>query len=141
MIGTYEGARKALEGDLPHLASGTSRHVYRDGNLVYKIDIGWDESNLAEWDTYQKILSVDLEPNIALAETNLFMVDDVPVICMEYIDGQPMADCYCNLVGEEHNETCLDAGMAVVISKYIDDTGGMNVVIKDGIYYLIDFGE
>ena len=56
MIGTYEGARKALEGDLPHLDSGTSRHVYRDGNLVYKIDIGWDESNLAEWDTYQKIL-------------------------------------------------------------------------------------
>lgn len=138
MIGSLDGARAALVGTLAYLDEGSARRVYRDGNVVYKveIDIG---SNLIEWENYQKAVKQDYPADVKLAKTYLHEVDGKPVIAMQYIAGQPIGLCWCQ-PNEEHLPNCMSDEEAEYLHEFTPDLSGLNVVRSNrGVYYLIDF--
>lgn len=139
MIGSREDAAAALYGELPHLDDGTSRRAYLSDGVVYKVNINdsWDD-NLDEWNRYVRLKGEYMDPNVCLPETWLYEIDGKSVIAMEYIEGTGLAECYCNPDSEPHTDGCMTDEAKNLIRKYIDDLGGMNVILSDNIYYIID---
>lgn len=142
-----EGAptvRKAMyaiqHGEL--IGQGSYRKVFRTsrGKWVYKvnispsIDIG---SNAHEWKTYQRFVNVELPKRVRLPEMHYL---NGGIIAAEYINGiTPENTCY----RDYHDETCpgINKCFAEVVKDIdISDIACDNVVIKDGIIYLIDLG-
>lgn len=140
MVGNAQDAAKVVNGEFgPPPFWGSTREVYRVGDIVYKV--GSHTDNESEYDMYCAISIGDMLPkfpNIALAETSLHYVGDIPVIAMEFIDGLAVGECFC-ISDDEHNEDCLDIDMICAIRSIgISDTNYGNIMLKDGIYYIVD---
>lgn len=98
MIGSAENARRiaTLSGEvLPPgwrlLATGSTRTVYLgpDG-VVYKVENGSmdsEDANRTEFETFETMRSTSLPPGWRLAPSNLYVVDDKPILAMEHIQG------------------------------------------------------
>lgn len=142
MIGSQADAERAVAGTLEFLNSGCDRFVYRKGNVVYKVhteDGHEDTANQREIANYIRLVGI-LPDNMRVPQTTLYWVDEHPVIAQEYIDGQTLAECWC-LPDEPHTDSCMPYDIATTFHPYLNDTGGMNIILRDGIYYLIDLGE
>lgn len=138
MVGSIEGARAALAGDLTYVASGCERSVFLDGDVVYKVQIGHlINANVEEYDNYLAVKLHNYGPHIRIPETSLFDVDGKPVIAMQYINGQPKGECNCEMADEECDEWCLP--QSVIDTGIIGDWSGMNTIQdNDGIFWVID---
>lgn len=140
MIGSQTDATAALAGSLPLYSNlGSTRLVYRVGNVVYKVNSGdWGyDCNLAEWEAIDDIAGL---PNgVYIPDTALYNVNGKNVIAMEFIEGTAVAECYCADFGDECDDTCMPAHVWEKINGYLDDTSGFNTIIKaNGDIYLID---
>lgn len=140
MIGNIEDATAAFEGALSRIGDGSSRDVYIDNDkkVVYKVECepGWYSTNQLEWENYNEFSDVPLP--FVIPETALYDIDGSPVIAMEYIDGQLMAECYCSS-DECCTDFCLPRALLDIACTIINDTSGLNFVYRDGFYYVIDF--
>lgn len=137
MVGTRECAALALDGKLEVLSfSGTTRAVYIADDVVYKVEFEAG-TNVTEYNNVARIEPF-LPDHVRIPATSLHTIGGIPVIAMEYIEGQLLAECYC-WDDEVHDDTCMTGGEVREMSQYIGDTGGMNV-IRDagGTYWLID---
>lgn len=76
-IGTEEGARRALAGELEQVGEGGQRKTYRDGETVYKI--GSAEANRRELATAQRLAGTPSVP-----EVTPWDVDGELVLAMGY---------------------------------------------------------
>lgn len=120
---------------------GCSRAVYKIDGIIYKVDRYDGYSNKAEWNNYQRLTKKTLPPGFFLPKTRLIDVDGDQIIAMEYIEGLPMARCYC-WESERHTENCMPEDVHDIVSNYIGDTGGNNVIrTENGEYYLIDIAS
>lgn len=144
-IGSLRNAATALEFDrsvngwdtpapknkISYLGSGWSRNVYRIGSVVYKVQAEMDYAcNLNEWDNIQKAMPL-LPRGYRIPLTNLYMVDDSPIIAMRYVPGVnaytvPGADDALNYINR-HLGAC--------------DLWGSNVLHYRNEWWLIDLGE
>jgi hypothetical protein len=124
---------------LPRIGSGNFRHVYRDGPTVYKIEYGEGidlQCNQAEVDNLDRLRAVRLPRKVALPDAYLYVTDGVPVVSMEYIEGEPMGECFC-IPGEAH-EGCLPPGMERDLNALGIDCAYGNIILSDSTYWLID---
>lgn len=152
MLGNKVNAKRALDDynmtdgitfneDVFFSDEGCSRAVYKIDGIIYKVDRYDGYSNKAEWTNYLKLTKKTLPAGFFLPKTRLIDVDGEPVIAMEYIEGQAMSRCYC-WDSERHTESCMPEDVHNVVSNYIGDTGGDNVIrTENGDYYLIDIAS
>lgn len=129
MIGTYEDAARAVEGDLPDLHPGTPygwRRVHLINGVIYKVDkvIG---GNNDEWWNYVRLRDTRLPEHIRIPKMHLYEVGKKFVIAAEYIDGDALTEYE---ISEELESQILDLG--------IGDICEGNILISEGIYYLVD---
>ena len=142
MIGNLDDAALACSRDLDVYASGCDRYVYLINGVIYKVEsvYGYDaKANTLEMSNYLSLLPL-LPDNLRVPATTLYWVDNTPVIAQEFIEGQPVAECYC-LDNEAHDNSCMTQDEIEMIRPFLDDVGGLNVIRQDGIYYLIDLAE
>lgn len=144
MIGCYEDACDAVEGFLSYLSdNGSARSVFIDfeGKVVYKVDKEYGV-NAHEYKILKALSQVTLPPHIRIPAFNAFDVDGQCVIAMEYIDGVSMGECFCDFAGlkcECDSTSILSESVAnEIIELGVTDFADGNVILKDGIYYLID---
>jgi len=143
MIGTQEDAERAVSGHLTTFGYGSSRNCYRVGDVIYKVNRhkAWN-ANEDEWLKYQQIVDmVRDEAIIRVPETRLIETISGPVIAMQYINGQPMNECWCIEDKEPHSEECLPKEMVEPLQRLITDLGGKNVIFDGALYWIIDLGE
>lgn len=138
MIGTAENASLAATRPSSHILSfdGTSREVYLIEGVVYKVPIGWYRDNEAEHLNLTRLKGKDIPAGIAFPEASLHG----DILAMEYIKGIPTGSCIDCEVGDpcQYGDCMpIDIAEAFRILGFIDLSFG-NVIIKDGIYYLID---
>jgi hypothetical protein len=146
MIGSLDQAMAALEAfrmrDHTHVYSfdGSTRMVYRFDNVIYKVNLdAWNTDwNRIEWDRIANV-DVDLPENVRYPEANLFEVNDTAVIAMEFIDGQPISECYCLSNIEECEDDCMTDDEVNLLVPLMSDPGGFNTIrCDDGTYVIID---
>lgn len=126
----------ALDGTYLLSNSGTTRTVYLIDGIVYKVGYSWD--NRAEFDNISRKGHL-LPEGVYFPLTSLYEFGDRTVIAMEYIEGQAVGECYCDEYNEPHTDICIPKDVLNLVSGIIDDTGGLNVIIKDnGDIYIID---
>lgn len=136
MIGNAADAALALTrpSDLILSLDGTAREVYLINGVVYKVAIGWYRDNEQE---YINITTMgDIPAAICLPEVALYG----DVIAMEYISGTPTGSCIdCDTGDLCQYGDCMPIDIAEMfhVLGFTDLTHG-NVIIKDGLYYLID---
>ena len=144
MIGNEQHAAEALaaynSGEYADVFSydGTDRLVFLIDGIIYKVEINVHGTNEAEYANYTKIKDVVSDP-IRVPVTELYSIDGTNVIAMQYIKGEALAACYCR-EGEEHFK-CLPDDVLDLVSPFIGDTGGMNVIANDKGYYIIDLAD
>lgn len=141
MVGTLEDARHAASGIATPFADGCSRDAFLIRGVVYKIENGSDDSedaNSHEWENYKRIRSLELPHNAAVPPTELYHVDGIPVIAMEYINGKSVGECYC-IPGDDHS-ACISQDIIDELSKVtgITDFCYGNLILRDGTLYIVD---
>lgn len=141
MIGSMLDADAAISGEAMFLAEGSARAVYVLNNVVYKIETE-SGCNDFEYDNLVRLGSVTLPDGIALPAWNVFTVDGIKIIAMEYIDGTPVGECYCDWAGTECNcPTDSKAPLGILTACRnlgIEDLAVGNLIYRDGVYYLVD---
>lgn len=143
MIGNETDAALALADALPVLSvNGSTRKVYRTGDVVYKVNNGdyYYDANLEEFLTIKEAKSIaNLADNVFIPETALHTVNGVNVIAMEYVEGTAVAECYCS-DESEHDDTCMTNDVWEKVNGILSDPSGFNTIVKDnGDIYVIDF--
>lgn len=85
-----------------NLGAGGTRIAFERGGLVFKIEyrplneaLGEQDergywANPQEFENYIRFLDLPLPPSWKVPPTDLIMVDDVPVIVMEYVGGREL---------------------------------------------------
>lgn len=140
MIGNFADAARAVAyesaGDWDYLlsAEGTTRMVFLINGVVYKIDSGFG-ANVAEYENITAYRDM-LPEGFLFPETSLFHVNGMDVIAMEYIEGVGVAACY--LENETCDGTCAPQEVVDVLNDFHLDSGGMNVIINDSGYWIVD---
>lgn len=139
MIGNKRDARLALNAEMCYLLSdvGSTRIAYLVNDIVYKVDRWGDYStNVTEFHRYNDLLDANLPDNIKLPTMDLFQIGNRYILAAEYIIGTSMGACwgqYCR----NHN-FCLPDEIENILYNYINDLAPGNVILKDGVYYLVD---
>lgn len=116
-----------------YVGKGCSRIVYRVANKVYKFnrsDI--HDSNLEEYENWQRLSSMDLHPDICLPAFELitlkFKKNKVNVIVSDFIDGAQVEN------NEESDSLLVDFSN----QTGMNDCWENNVIVKDNKYWLVD---
>lgn len=127
----------ALCDNLEVIGEGSYRVVYRQGNVVYKVE--YDEgitahANEFEWENYKGFHS--LPANVLIPDMELYHVDGIPVIAAEYIDGTAMGDCESSCYGDECIGACLPIELEHDLFEY--DLCYGNVIFDGGTYWIVD---
>lgn len=144
MIGNTDDATRALldyrDYNNRFLLSneGSTRMVYLINGVVYKIESYEDGVNLSEFET---VNSVELQEGFAFPETALYSVLGENIIAMEYVEGMPLARCYCADTGDVCAADCLDTETADYLDSLGLDSSGFNTIVADQTYYIIDAGS
>ena len=117
---------------------GSDRRVVRDGDWVIKtqrIPGEWRD-NMREAANYALLRDSGMLPdNVRIPETILLPTGQIK---MRFVTGTPCAECLC-IDGERCDEMCLTQEEYLLVSQFISDLGGMNVIRDaDGILWLID---
>jgi len=138
MVGTLRGARDALCGNLTEIGEGSYRVVYRQGDVVYKVE--YDEgieahANSYEWEKVHNL--PDLPPNVAVPDYSLYDIDGIPVLAADYIEGRKMGECYENWhVPCDNHEACLPTNIENQLSQF--DLAYGNVIFDGDTYWIVD---
>lgn len=145
MIGTKAAAARALARLLPVFSDhGSARIVYRAGNVIYKVErpseVG---SNTAEWNHYLSIDPAMLPPHIRMPEMSIYDFDGKTVIAAEFINGSQVGECFeleDNGSCDCPKDMCLSLNAAEDIRGSVDitDLAIGNVILSNGIYYVVD---
>ena len=148
MIGNEADAALALSAhatDYLFSDDGTSRYVYLINGVIYKV--GRPNGEWANDEEYAKYLATCpelLPPYLRLPETHRYVIGDSTVIAAELIEGTPTGECFASAVGMECDcdpLACLSPLIVDDIAMHLDisDLAYGNVIIRDGIYYVVDF--
>lgn len=129
MVGNEQDALKALTHDfLPNLNPLLAwRRVHLINGVIYKVNKA-DYINESEWENYLNIINEALPPFLAVPRMWAYKFGRKMVIAAEYIDAPTLGDLIMDLPHEVY----------AAISRYIDDIHEENIIVKDGVYYLID---
>lgn len=131
------------------IGSGAYRRVYKSkrGKWVYKVDktdVYGNHGNTEEYATYQLLKTRQLPPGVKIPEMHMLPNG---VLAAEYIDGvQPKNWCSPDYHGSNcserysPDEACW-ARSFVNSPIYFADLHNGNVVVKDGVVYVIDLGH
>lgn len=144
MVGTFENASLAAAsyygGLSAHVFSmdGSTRAVYLIEDVIYKVPYhGFNEANTAEYDNITNTRAM-LPEGLYYPNVSLFDVQGTPVIAMDRIKGQLIYACNCMDDDEECDEFCMTDKVKDIVSPFLGDTGGMNVILNDEGVWIID---
>lgn len=147
MIGNREDAAAALEafqwqecGDVLSF-EGSSRIVYLINGVVYKVEFGHDGEGCNRNEYGAMSAGNNLPENVFYPAVSLYDIEGTDVIAMEYIEGQAIASCWCDIGAEPHLDSCMSPEEYALIGPYLDDTGGMNVIRNDKGYWIVDAAD
>jgi hypothetical protein len=137
MVGTLAGARMALCDNLEVIGEGSYRVVYRQGNVVYKVE--YDEgitahANEYEWENYNGYPHFDGD-HIGIPDMELYWVDGIPVIAASFIEGQLMGECTRSRY--DNHDSCLPDNIVRDLSMHYDLAYG-NVIFDGETYWIVD---
>jgi hypothetical protein len=144
MTGNVTDAARALAGDGIVIGEGSSRIAYLINGVVYKVDNGMDLIPFAqddEWNNYMRYQSQTLDDSLVrIPAMSRYDFGDQIVLSMEYIDGYPTGECYCTN-DEECGQDCMSQDIHDICTEEYEvwDLGYGNVIVKDGIHYIVDF--
>lgn len=143
MIGNETDAATALHGGGIYVGEGHTRIVYRVGDVAYKVNVvSWDY-NIEEYDCGEAYRAAT-PANIVIPDMTLYHIGDRTVLAMPYIDGVPVSECFSRYnieCADSTHASCLDDKMAQTLTRFnFDATSYGNVILKDGIYYMVDLG-
>jgi hypothetical protein len=144
-LGNETDAAYALIRRMPFLESGGFRRAHLKDGIVYKVnhEFGGEDHNLEEWNNLQLIDTSTLPDWIRIPKADLWIINSRTVMAMEYVDGEPVSECYCDtLGGEECDEYCLpdEVCAAIFDATGISDLGYGNVIRNGRVLYLVDLG-
>ena len=135
MVGNVTDARRALYDrrfkNLHPEAKRSGwffRRVHLINGVIYKVNAR-DNCNESEWENYLRVMSIsDVLPDyVRLPEMNKYVVDGQVIIAAEYIKGiHPSYDDVDSLL---HDLSC---------SLDLLDLHDENIILSNGIYYIID---
>lgn len=140
MIGNAATAAAVLDPYMsPFSDDGSARIVYLIDNVIYKVERarGYNDT---EWARYSYIDPNTLPPHIRVPKMHRHVVDGRVVIAAEYIDGIATGECIGRVIGVgcDCDDPCLSERVQDEIMQYIEDVSWGNVIISDGVYYIID---
>lgn len=142
MIGNAADAREALTDHQADICDnlfsreGSTRTVYLINDVLYKVeDIAG--INAEEYDVILNTRDI-LPDNIRFPQTSLFDIDGNAVIACERISGQVKYACACEYSGDICDIVCFTAVEYDIVCDFLNDPSGMNVIISDNVYYIID---
>lgn len=141
MIGNREAAERALDANMPILSrNGSTRNVYIEDGIVYKVNNGWENEdyNVIELENIEAIPF--LPEGVFIPGVSLYTFDSDTVLAMEYVEGIAIAQCHDYMTNEECREDCMTDAEADLISQFIDDTSGYNVIRNSTGLHIIDLG-
>lgn len=129
----YQRQIVAHEGGWTHVGAGSARSTWRaPSGVSYKVTIGARSQSAAEWSMWQQYRHfaslTDETPEARLPQMRGLMVKGVLVLAVETILA-PAAD---GMLNASAKHICKEMGIA--------DTYGDNVLVLDGIQYLVDIG-
>ena len=142
MIGNIENAADAIDG-VGFFDCGSARNAHLIDGIVYKVDtlIG---SNRFEAATFERLSGISLPAHIAIPEYTVYDVDGTQVNAVEFIDGIKVYECQCFIMGRNSCD-CDNPMDPDVVTDFgnlgIYDLVYGNVILRDGIYYLVDGDE
>lgn len=139
-IGTREHAALALEGSIPLIGEGCTREAYLFDNVVYKVELAIG-ANHDEFTNAARVRSTVPFPFV-VPDMELYYIGSSCVLAMPFIDGQATGECIGEWLGTgcDCDGACMSpeiADMAKAING--DSLSWGNTILKDGLYYLIDF--
>jgi len=142
MVGNENDATLALAGSLEFLGEGCTRRVYIDDahTVVYKVEhFDQEVAHTSNYDEVETAARATVLPdNVRIPAMTLYPNG---VLAMEYIDGNPLGECFCT-ADEECYDDCLSSDMVDKLSKVSPDCISWgNVILREGIYYLVDLGH
>lgn len=144
MTGNRIDAADALAGLLPILSTnGSTRTVYRIGNVVYKVNQYFEANYDANVEEYRNIAAINANGNLPdgvyVPNVSLYVVGMHNIIAMDYVEGTAVAECYCEMSNDTHTNTCMTNDVWEKVNGFLDDLSGLNTIVKDnGDIYLID---
>jgi len=147
MIGNVVDARQAYNASRLRTHEnvlsydGSSRDVFLINSVVYKVvQSDWDyDFNTAEYEAIATN-SHEFPANVRYPQVSIFNVNGkFPVIAMEYIEGEAIAECTCHPDDGECMTDCMTIEEYTLIEPFMSDPSGFNVIrCEDGMYVIID---
>lgn len=139
MIGNLADATAAFNREVPEYDRGSSRKVYLIDGVIYKIDLV-AYCNEDEWKNYRSLSRKKLPDYLAIPKMSRYVVHGQTVIASEFIDGIPLGECFDRWLGLpcEGSMECLPLAVENAVHEYIDDAVYGNIIVSNGIYYLVD---
>lgn len=134
MIGNLETAKivnefhftgKSAGLEIECVGQGCTRYAYLVGDVVYKVEEGYETANILEASQYAVLVNC-IPDGWGIAKCSLFDVGDgySPVLAMEYVDGRVGCD-EDHWSFDECTETCKALGRC--IQKVYDEVRAIGV--------------
>lgn len=139
-IGTAHHAARALDGDLDFIGEGCTRHAYVYEGIVYKVE-DVPGANASEYENAARVRATVPFPFV-VPDMELHYVGNSCVLAMPFIDGTPTGECIGAYLGTgcDCDDTCMSADIAHTANSINGDALSWgNTIVKDGLYYIIDF--
>lgn len=123
---------KTLPKDMTFLGQGMFRRVFRIGNWVVKFDkqAGGFAGNREEFENYERVKDI-IPAGFDVPETHFFDIAGWEIVVMEYIDGKRPTE-------EEHG---FDGISSLRRDIRLSDVHNENLVVRDGVKFIVDLGS
>lgn len=138
MVGSLRGAKDALCDNLEVIGEGSFRIVYRQDDVVYKVenDEGIEaHANDSEWYAVHSGNYDDLPDNVRIPEFSRYDINGIVVLSAPYIEGILMGSCYENWHAKSDDHSfCYPEDIA----GYVMDSAYGNVIFDGETYWIVD---
>lgn len=125
----------AISGDTTYLysADGSTREAYLINEVIYKVENG-EVPGVNSNEVYRASLFSDV-PGARVPGMTLYG----DVLACEFVTGKSVGECPVEygMLCDDHSE-CIPNGLADMLNVIGYDTAYGNIILSDGIYWLVD---
>lgn len=144
MVGNITDATTALDGRGQYLDEGCVRKAYLINGIVYKVCFSpnddWFNENEPVY--VNEVRAKNTRHDVIIPEVTSYVVGERIVNAIEFVDGVTVGACIGVELGSECDcmpFPCFTPDMRDYMEFLYDDaTSGGNVILSEGVYYLID---